>query len=482
MLFKKSVFLFTPLLLLVILVSCRLAQENSGVNSENTSEDQVDRSSLLKMNASTSGLDVCDVSFLFLPPKSFIKNTETDHLDSYISISDISKAGIKDVTGQPFEESVSSYIELIEKPRSQQIPSLDLTTGTLSSADGPAGIFTKISKNMSNWKLVGFRINPLSVSPADSSKRKLTLKLIFQPIAYEENNRPEVEDMTLHVSFDYKPEEITRIAKKLLVLKNASPVNTTGIGLGIHPAFEQEGIDGNFAKLVRQFLFEELQLGKFFGMATMFLTGPGEPWAFAIGVKTQVGWAFVKLPHIEGNISQSFTFSKPIVSDKDHNFEPLPIVANLSKLFPRNRASDQDIELIQKIDNPKITNVINGDCVSCHVTTQSLFVYKDDREGRFKFFDSPHRFPPPKNLTPYIRHQQHQKGEWNLRNFGFFGVHPSVSMRTVNESLEVANFINKEILNRPNPADFEHCDLSALIQCKLDLGGNSCKTSFCVKK
>lgn len=460
------------LVLFTFVLSCRVTDEASSNLMSSQSVDEF-----------TEGFDVCDVSYLFKPPGSFMRSQKKDPFDGYISAPDLDEAGIVDVAGVSFGKSLMSYLSYVERSTAENVPTINLETGAFSEMEAPGMILDSHAKELKNWKITAFRFNPLSLNPVDPTKMKTTIKLILQPMHFRMDGRPEVQDMTFHVSFDYESSDVKRLVEALYGLKKASPVKTTGVPLGVHPAFEAEGLTGPFSQMVRQFLFKELARGKMTGMAMMGLTGPGEPWAFVIGAVTPKGWAFINLPQIGGQITQSFVFTKPIITENDHTFEPLPKVAHLSNLFPRIRGKDEDIERIQTVDNPKMTNIVNGDCVSCHVTTQSLLFYPDTtKKMTYKFFDSPNRYRAPEGISAFIQNKQHQAGDWNLRNFGFFGVNASVSMRTVNETAEVVSFLNKTVLQKPNPADWSGCNMSLLTQCYLALGGQACEQRHCAAR
>jgi hypothetical protein len=52
----------------------------------------------------------------------------------------------------------------------------------------------------------------------------------------------------------------------------------------------------------------------------------------------------------------------------------------------------------------------------------------------------------PGNITGYVMKAMSQDSSWNLRNFGYFSGKATVSGRTVAESIEVVEFMNKEVL------------------------------------
>jgi hypothetical protein len=100
-----------------------------------------------------------------------------------------------------------------------------------------------------------------------------------------------------------------------------------------------------------------------------------------------------------------------------------------------------------RIENPDVHNVLTVDCASCHVTTQlkaAVTGYGYTDLGQLAKADA---FQSPKGVTSSERTVQGDGAEGAKQgyvtvNFGYFGLAPSISQRTVNESARVAADLN----------------------------------------
>lgn len=150
-------------------------------------------------------------------------------------------------------------------------------------------------------------------------------------------------------------------------------------------------------------------------------------------------------PDIRGHF-QSF------ITDSDTPVVPQSAKKGYSTLFDTPSA-DPDAVLPQAatelpfiIENPERSHFFNTDCVSCHTSSQRIILKEltDTSNAGMK---------PVPGITNSIASRAAQNTEKDLRNFGYFRsfealneeapTSPSISGRTLNESIEAARIINE---------------------------------------
>ena len=101
---------------------------------------------------------------------------------------------------------------------------------------------------------------------------------------------------------------------------------------------------------------------------------------------------------------------------------------------------------INRIENPRIHSPSTLDCVHCHITestriwankvAKSMVKESETTEGLYvkSAISKKH------NLTNVTRSTEHNK---SIRAFGYFQNLPSINQRTINESSQVAEDMNK---------------------------------------
>jgi hypothetical protein len=141
------------------------------------------------------------------------------------------------------------------------------------------------------------------------------------------------------------------------------------------------------------------------------------------------------------------------------------VIAGASKTF-KGTAIDKDLSLapffggpetdlgtfiaatdkvIHTLENPSLSDRNTADCLSCHAATGVRL----SGEYGFSFKVDGVSASVPRGITgfPAPGALPNHPLDWNLRSFGYFGLVPTVSMRTVNEGAGAAELINK-IMNR----------------------------------
>ena len=93
------------------------------------------------------------------------------------------------------------------------------------------------------------------------------------------------------------------------------------------------------------------------------------------------------------------------------------------------------------LNHPGISNPINTDCVSCHTVASRIWalrIYpKKEAIEKGIFYEI------PAGVTGYLSAEAVPRGFWNVRNFGYFGTRPSISTRSLFETVEVVSKVNR---------------------------------------
>jgi len=173
-------------------------------------------------------------------------------------------------------------------------------------------------------------------------------------------------------------------------------------------------------------------------IAFMGLQGGGpEPWTFFAG-RVDGNRFIPEAGPVHGQSAQSldFTGGGPVSPPGTGRATTTPLF-NASS---RDELSSEQRKLAFAVEDPAASHFFNTDCVSCHTSssrTHDLQLGDGAELAR--------RTPVPKNLTGYVLKLDAQDSSWNVRNFGYFFDKPTVSGRTVTETVEVAMWLNRNV-------------------------------------
>lgn len=353
------------------------------------------------------------------------------------------------------------------------------------------------ARDFTQWIIAGIRFDP----SAPGSSRELIetfgsrpqIRLVLQPVS-RSGERIVVHDVTLHVIYDYVADvteaepgavarsipdndKVSEIITDLGAIKSrceALGIDTNG-QLSVHPGLKSPQA-ATVSAAVQDFLQKHLKRSHFNSGAIMALNNGGpEPWIFLsmLRVPEEQG-GFIPLPSPGlGPVSEQ-RFSQMISFIDNPNVQPQPMTTNRSPLsadlrqaaagrrgvstatlftqadlaaavplgVDANGEAIVDAELINAdiadwVANPEKSHFFNTDCVSCHTESTRRVIMEIPR-SRFAF--------SLQNSADVANRQTMPTNRWNVRNLGWFGDKATISIRTENETLEVVEFINREIL------------------------------------
>jgi hypothetical protein len=352
-----------------------------------------------------------------------------------------------------------------------------------------------------NWRIVSFRFDPCSPSPTLASGTIppelegvvpgciVNLRLVAQPVALRGPGAPPLggqanpvttvefpegvkapQDFALHLVYNLgllqgSPDTETLrasfaaslpLVNGLQAIKAASTAigaDTDGALLGVHPglAREQGATLRPVSEAITAYLTSVLNPQRLSFLAFMGVpAGRTAPWIFFNGAVVPGADgvpSFVHLP-MQGFASPLMAETLPsLVSARGEplGFPDVPL-GPLS-LAHIARPSTDPVEAVRAafdIENPLLTHALGLDCASCHGVHTVKNGMPPNLTGIRSVSDLPAtRFLAPPGVTAYSSTEAAPRNDWNVHNLGYLGVAPKVSERTLNETTEVVDLVNR---------------------------------------
>jgi hypothetical protein len=300
------------------------------------------------------------------------------------------------------------------------------------------------------------RIDPCFPKTAEDTTCTPQLRLIMQPVVIIENFTFAI-DAVYHLFYDLSAPEMRSLVRDMADWKLASPVDTTGLPLGVHPGVAAAGLASPYGQAFHDIV---LRYAGAHNLSRIAIAVEEIRVLDPEATKAQLLWRFEARDIVAGqlvsasitdvngpvqNIVDGFVFDIPGVVPGAEDFGAIvePVLdqplANLLK--PREEVEHLQADVFSEamaaamqIDNPDYHNAHSVDCVSCHMATKAAFLgafYQgvDIREHEDRFDVAPY------NGTLTSRHLN----DFDVvRAFGYLGTEPAIIQRTVNESAVVA--------------------------------------------
>ncbi len=310
-----------------------------------------------------------------------------------------------------------------------------------------------------NWRVVAVRVDPCHRADPSTAECSSQLRLVAQALASPANAAAGMADQAIHLIYDLGPGPNLPLIRDLLELKAASPVDTRGTALGVHPALRQEGPNGPYALALRAFISKHAGIDRL-PFATVMLTLNAGTWRFAKGeyvnghfqqVQPPLSAAktidFVGTTGVIGNfilgVAPAATGADNVneIVDSSGRDEASAKQGSFYKLSAAAQALRVDAAL--RIDNPLRHGVATTDCVSCHQASRSLARVKGPQflsanDG------NPNRYAFPPELNPQLTADPVElRGEYSVRAFGYQFRAVSLTQNALNDTARVAQGINQ---------------------------------------
>jgi hypothetical protein len=195
-------------------------------------------------------------------------------------------------------------------------------------------------------------------------------------------------------------------------------------------------------------------------IAFMGLKGRPEPWTFLAGTVNPAtdAWSVGPVPRLQGAVSQDVDFitgAGPIVPREDGNrTKGTPLDHSVTPLM-KGLDTPEARAIALQAEDPRETHFNNASCTSCHEASNqinNLRIGGADAADAQGAQERARRFPVPKGVTGYVAGGVGQTFDYNTRNFGYFSSAPSVSGRTVTETVEAVEFLNTKVKTTPTSA------------------------------
>lgn len=414
--------------------------------------------------AQDTRFDVNDLAYLWPPPSSSAEVAELISADEVVA------------NGQLWP--AAAFELLLRNAQSTTVLSSAGTTSPIHFAQ-----FAKEFAQPSVWKVVGFRVDPTAPSASPSAIAVFgstpQIRMVLQPVTVGEDG-VRVHDLAAHLAFSFTKgveppptpgvflrsipdrDRFRSFLEDLRTLKSSlesAGLRTAG-PLRVHPGL-QARIPG-FSAQLRDFLKRALSEDRLTDMAFMGLDPP-EPWIFFAMRKAPDGsFIRVRSSSLGGQDAQMLTFrgGSPVMpSPSTLNLAPHGGVSTAALFKPdvvslltapvfQSAPRPLHLDIPDVIANPRLSHVLNTDCVSCHTeSTRRHNLSIPVGDGMFQF-------ARPSGISG-VDEAHLPQSRWNVRNFGWFQqgfqTAPTITMRTANEAAEAAEFVNREYFGHSTP-------------------------------
>jgi hypothetical protein len=390
-----------------------------------------------------------------------------------------------------------------------------------------------------SWKVTSLRVDPCSPLMRDEfgevTQCVPQIRLVAQPLLTESERIHKFLDPAIHLIFnvvdpgsDVSDKESARDAlgvwlKALKVAARNAGTDTSGYPLGVYPPLKNKGLNDPFALEFKRLLltgmatFSQLTLDE---LALTTIRQP-DPWLFLSGKIRDVvpfeGAAKVKTLQLSAQVFRKDSRDDMLVVTQTHT--PLDrnpaTVSGVQPNTAQNGFAGQLSTALMMRDEPftpamaKILAQINNplthgrlqlqqrhlrhlDCVSCHTADSAAFAAVRKNQNPASpavrgllselLNTSTLAYPIRKGITPVFDpavaqdHEQH----YNVHNFSHFD-RPTVTQRTVNESVEVAHTFNEVLGLTPEGASCNLLDYWICVSSRDQNTGDACLKQACAQ-
>lgn len=301
-------------------------------------------------------------------------------------------------------------------------------------------------------RVMAVRIDPCFPLPTPLSCQP-QIRLVWQPLEVNRRNQTQTVDATFHSFHVLSTGEFESLLKELQLWQKKFPAKTEQLPLQIHPAWAAEGDKSHALVEFQEIITRYAGMGNLTRLTMMVLRGAGDMWAFA-GFEMKAGelkmFPVPRLPN--GQLSQGFVnMAVPADYFEGGGMSPIPSGPDtLNTIVADSRVLDatseevirQEIKAAYRIENPKNFTPENMDCVSCHVAQPAIqWALKSRSHLNLDQLWAPEIYKNTKydlsNVSEELPNTQ------MVRAFGYFGRSIAISQRVINESAEVADYLNR---------------------------------------
>jgi hypothetical protein len=299
-------------------------------------------------------------------------------------------------------------------------------------------------------KVLAVRIDPCFPLPTPMSCQQ-QIRMVWQPLVKDANNRVTSLDIALHSFYVLSGDEFFNLLKDLKDWKMRYAIDTDRLPLQVHPSWSIEG-DKSPSLLDFQNIMTKYAGAENLSRVTILSRASKNSKVFAGFEVTKGQLRLLRIPRINRHQVQTYRFGQELdIEFGNSGIFPEPkSIDTINNIVSGELNSDQktedviknEIRSALKIENPHFYNPENMDCVSCHLAqpvrqwglNKKPDIYSEAVVNSEFYSNKNHNLS---NLSQDL---------WNinnLRSFGYFNNKMSLSQRVINESAEVADYLNK---------------------------------------
>lgn len=286
-------------------------------------------------------------------------------------------------------------------------------------------------------RVTAVRIDPCfdAHDPTAQSGCKRQIRLTAQPVA-----NGELFDASIHLFYPLSDVAFVTALRDLRDLKRP---NTGNPALSVHPVMKREGLDGAFAKKLKDIVLAACDQANLSRMTFMATGRSGNNWFWG-GLERGAGdsWTPMKIPTRDESTEDAFHQNGRGTHDGVTLDTPLfPDVLLKSENIPRMSQRDftAAIDKLQKIQNPSLLSTEQVGCATCHVAGMT-FGHALEKRRLDAAPATPSAFVAPPGQNVKVADETGFAGD-NMHAFSWFRGKVAVSPRAVNESARVAAFV-----------------------------------------
>lgn len=297
-------------------------------------------------------------------------------------------------------------------------------------------------------RLVAVRVDPCFPKPAPEVCQK-QIRFVWQILRVGPRQNVETIDAAIHTFYTLDDTQFEFLLGDLKNWKAKYLNQDDNLPLQIHPAFKDEKALLDFQKIIAKYAGE-----KNISRATvMTVRNLGQTWGFVGADIVDQKLKVLNVARTAGN-AQIFINQENPSNGFMGQMNPKPknetafsdtISDLITNSYPFLKADEatvrNEVQAALNIENPKLHNPNTMDCVSCHAAQPAReWLFKNHKgidlnSARLSTGYSNKNF----NLTNLTESGNTQI----IRAFGYFQSKPAISQRVINESAEVADFLNK---------------------------------------
>lgn len=298
----------------------------------------------------------------------------------------------------------------------------------------------------SRLRVLAVRIDPCFPLPTPQSCQK-QIRLVWQPVTFDKQKKVTTLDMALHSFYVLSDEQFTQLTTDLLKLKSEFPIqNISTAPLDIHPLWKAEKDQSPALLKFNNIIKKYAGMKNLSRITAMVLRRMDDVWGFIAFDIDNGNLKKLNIPRLNNIQTQLFTTNINNDSVFDAAIMSVPPEtkdANLNDFITRSETMTED-ELLEslghalKIENPKLFNPENMDCVNCHIAQPARQLISEmktwpslDVEYKNTNYDLTNK------STKLLSTKQ-------LRSVGYFEDRLTIAQRVINESAEVADWLNNQ--------------------------------------